>query len=128
MFRIVLIGILVTAIGCGVATSPISGTVQLNGTPISECKVIFVPKGGGIASTGITDTEGHFVLQTVEAKPSRGVVPGEYNVLFGWNAPADAETISVTPPYQIPTRYSNEGISFTVPVEEQKEIVFNLVP
>jgi hypothetical protein len=123
-----MLSFLLTVTGCGVSTSTFSGIVRLNENPISDCKVIFLPKEGGIASTGITDTEGYFVLQTVEAKPSAGVVPGEYTVLFCWNSPADAETNSIKPPYNIPVHYSNKGISFTVPKGNQNKVVFDLIP
>ena len=58
----------------------VSGVVTLDGTPVANATVGFVPKddGAGRAAFGQTDDVGHYELSTL--KPSDGALPGEYYV------------------------------------------------
>ena len=44
----------------------VRGTVTLDGEPIGDASVTFMPKGGGRPAFGITDAEGAYTLTTFE--------------------------------------------------------------
>ena len=65
--------------GCGSDSPefvPVSGTVTLNGKPINEVVVTFVPKQDGQPAMGLTDEQGQFSLSTTELDD--GVIVGSY--------------------------------------------------
>lgn len=65
-------------VGCGDATLvPVVGQVKLDGKPVAECAVLFVPVAGGAAASGTTDADGRFHLATTN-RPS--VAIGDYAV------------------------------------------------
>jgi len=72
--------------GCGgnsLGTAHVSGTVTLDGNPISGVTVSFAPTGtDGREAYGITDTGGRFVLTIPGADAGSGAIPGEYHVAF----------------------------------------------
>jgi hypothetical protein len=63
---------------CGGGLIRTSGVVTLDGDPIRNAAVMFVPVDGGRPSTGRTDAEGRFELSTIV--PGDGTAPGEYTV------------------------------------------------
>ncbi|MDR2115005.1 MAG: hypothetical protein LBP87_01340, partial [Planctomycetaceae bacterium] len=81
-----------------------------------------------VAASGLTDIRGNFSLETIESPRRKGAVAGEYQVKFFWRDPAFDETKNKPAPYQIPTKYQQEGIIFVVPNEGKTDIVFDLVP
>lgn len=65
-------------------TVPVSGIVTLDGKPLSNAMVVFIPTGstGGIGSSGYTDKEGKFELQTASGSvKTPGAPPGTYRVV-----------------------------------------------
>jgi hypothetical protein len=75
------------ASGCGPTYSgpplvPVEGTVTLDGKPLADATVTFIPTGAtmGQSSFGSTDTEGHFVLKTAEGHA--GAPAGRYKVVI----------------------------------------------
>ncbi|MDR3198989.1 MAG: hypothetical protein LBU34_14075 [Planctomycetaceae bacterium] len=109
---------------------PVSGKVILQGKPIADCNITFQPttKNPIVAASGLTDTEGNFSLETIESPRRKGAVSGEYHVKFFWRDPAFDETKPKPAPYQIPAKYQQEGIVFTVPNKGKTDVVFELVP
>jgi hypothetical protein len=94
--------------------------VTLDGQPVADAKVTFVPvnEGQGMSATGITDENGAFRLTAavrgdVAAEPSAGILPGDYYV-------GVVETISAEKAKQgrvVPKKYNNpkeSGLKFTV--------------
>jgi hypothetical protein len=79
--------------GCGgVRAVPVSGTVTVDGKPVEHVGVNFAPlETSGAArpgSSGVTDAEGRFTLQTVGKRRVGGAVPGKHRVtLFEGGAP-----------------------------------------
>jgi len=74
--------------GCGQSdTVGVSGTITLKGQPIGQAEVMFNPKSGGRFASGVTDTNGKFVLST--AKPNDGAMTGEYVVTLAEYYPPD---------------------------------------
>jgi hypothetical protein len=69
-------------IGCGGPDYPetidVSGTVTLDGKPVPDAIVTFLPTDGRRSGTGYTDSSGHFTLTTF--KPEDGAVPGAHAV------------------------------------------------
>lgn len=79
--------LLIGAIGCSkdYETVPVSGRVTLDGNPLANVGITFVPLAEdkqdpniGPGSLGKTDADGHFTLQTVEG--DKGAVPTEHIV------------------------------------------------
>lgn len=73
--------------GCGsskVATEAVSGTVTLDGKPLSGASVAFSPKvaGEGLAGVATTDEKGFYVLQTPLGAVNAGTAKGEYTVMI----------------------------------------------
>jgi hypothetical protein len=69
--------------GCGGrATSPVRGVVTLDGTPVPEATVLFMPDGpeGGRPATGFTAADGTFLLTTY--RQDDGALPGSYRILI----------------------------------------------
>lgn len=80
MIRVCLLTLVVVASGCGSRsrTSPVTGTVTLDGKPLAGASIQFVPQGAGRDATGETDAGGQFVMSTFQ--PRDGVMPGSYKV------------------------------------------------
>jgi hypothetical protein len=65
--------------GCGGGTFPsVTGTVTLDGQPLSGAVVVFNPDGGGQVATGVTNSSGKFTMGTL--RQGDGVRPGKYRV------------------------------------------------
>ena len=74
-----LLGLLVTALGCGESGPPLfeaTGSVTFRGNPVENASVTFQPEGGQPA-VGRTDAQGNFQL-TTRGRP--GVAPGPSKV------------------------------------------------
>jgi hypothetical protein len=69
--------------GCGGdrPTAPASGTVKMNGKPLANASLTFQPIGGGMASTGITDTSGRYTLNFLYSE-DEGAIVGTHNVII----------------------------------------------
>lgn len=68
-------------------TEPVQGIVTLDGQPVADATVMFVPvtQGQGLSATGQTDAQGVYRLtaansQDTTAKAGAGTLPGEYFV------------------------------------------------
>lgn len=70
--------LLVTVVGCGgPKLLPVTGVVTLDGEPVAEAGVMFLPIEQGPATGGTTDAAGRFQLTTTNRL---GVAPGGYHV------------------------------------------------
>jgi hypothetical protein len=136
---LVIVGIALT--GCSNSsrprTYPVTGTVTMQGKPVANAVITFVPTGtDGEAASAITDSEGKYALTTWEA--GDGARPGEYRVKVSKqeetavdpskmvrNVPLEedqkyVENTKPRPPAKIlvPSKYLDEstsGLSYTVP-------------
>jgi len=73
-------GILVVLTGCGKRgpkLADVSGKVTLDGQPLAKVIVTFVPIGGGVSSSGVTDEAGRFSLA---CSLGRGALVGQHRV------------------------------------------------
>src|SRR3954453_9535562 len=67
--------------GCGRSrTSPVEGSVLMDGKPVAGASIQFVAQGKGRDATGQTDKNGQFIMSTY--KPRDGVLPGTYKVVI----------------------------------------------
>ena len=84
--------LLMLASGCGdkrktLGTEYVEGTVTVDGKPVAEATVTFIPvkEGEGTAAVGLTDANGVYKLTATvtgdtKAEPGAGTTPGEYYV------------------------------------------------
>lgn len=63
--------------GGGLDVGKVGGVVTLDGKPLPNAVVTFVPKAGGPSATGMTDAEGKYQLMTVN---DNGALVGEHMV------------------------------------------------
>jgi len=96
--------------GGGLKLVPVSGTVTLNGKPLSQCTVTFIAdasKGNKVAASliGRLNAQGEFTLRTVAVKASEGGMGaplGWYKVTLR-AGPNDAD-LKVNPDYLDPNK------------------------
>ena len=98
-------GVAVALSGCAKVPPPVTdaeGTVLLDGKPLPQAKVDFVPQlsnfGAEMNSTAVTDDEGHFQL-TCAYKQQPGAVVAKHYVLVT-EAPTPAEFRRMDPQTQ----------------------------
>ena len=83
---------LVAAAGCGGLPASVSGTVTLDGAPLTTGLVTFLPTGPGAAAYGTIDATGRYSIRTGS---KGGLAPGEYVVTVAANAPIPAAPTTV---------------------------------
>jgi len=86
------LGLLAAAGGCG-ASDPlgrraVSGTVTLDGTPLSDGAVSFQPTGQGATSSGAVISAGKYAIAR-----DRGLPPGKYRVVINAVKPGTGTTL-----------------------------------
>ncbi|MBR0226449.1 MAG: hypothetical protein IJL92_10365 [Thermoguttaceae bacterium] len=85
MLLIAVLAILVVVPACGkkvMKTEAVSGKVTLDGAPLAQCYVYFVPDGEGDSGVAITNDAGEYKLQTLKGAADAGTTPGNYKVYF----------------------------------------------
>src|SRR5262245_2332062 len=74
--------VVITAAGCGGGkskTTPVKGTVTLDGKPVALASVVFIPRQEGrMVAQAVTNQDGNFELTTYH--PNDGALAGEYLV------------------------------------------------
>lgn len=104
------------SVGCGgVKYEPVEGTITLNGKPLDNAQVQFLPDPlqgtKGLRSTGVSDPEGHFKLTCDDGQV--GAVPGNHRVLVQdlkqWEGirPGREDSNKPLKPSRLPTRYTD---------------------
>ena len=88
-------------VGCesGPSYEQVTGTVKLDGQPISGATVTFSPDAGGTgaAATGKTDENGVYTLTDTKAtKTGAGAMAGTYKVGILWYKPSDPSNAKAT--------------------------------
>ncbi len=118
---------------------PAQGIVKLNGVPVENAAVSFLPadtSGQVRPATSTTDAKGRFSMMTLN--PGDGVYPGEYNVSIqkkvyegemteteqqGSSRPLITDTRTVTE--YLPAQYADiktSGLKVTIPANGDKSI------
>lgn len=133
-FQVLAIAVLAClSIGCGGTSDgfdyqAVSGTVQLDGQPLADATVAFVPQStslkAGRPSTGITDAEGKFALTALSG--TNGAVVGEHLVTISTEK-VDMTTQEVLAKETLPARYNRKTeLRFEVPKNGTTEANFEL--
>jgi len=134
--------------GCGkkLDVTVVTGTVTVDGQPMEEIKIVFVPSDEtGLAAFGTTDASGKFRLSSPSRPVGSGAKPGEYIPTFSkeelvstasgdqGQAPPTGMMVSAPPPkiiQHIPEKYGNAKTSGFDPVKVEKgkknDFVFEL--
>jgi hypothetical protein len=125
-----LVVCLAAVVGCGgqptLSTEYVEGVVTVDGQPVPEATVTFVPvtEGQGAPATGMTNAQGVYKLTAtvtgeVAAKAEAGTLPGEYfvgvmkNLIETPMSQEEAEKAGVE--YKPTDEYSAPKITYVVP-------------
>jgi hypothetical protein len=114
--------------GCGggasYRTAPVSGRVTLDGKPLPDATVEFVPeakpeaKGPLPSSIGLTDADGRYSLALSSGSQAKGAVVGKHKVIILLSAAAGAHDTKPTFHKQLPARYNRQTeLTRDVPAE-----------
>jgi hypothetical protein len=114
--------------GCGTETAAkglpgtvaVTGIIRMDGKPLPDATVIFVPTGTtkGVECIGTSNESGTFTLQQIRG--GSGAPPGEYGVTVSrllkkdgtpFKASLDEKPIDAGAVESIPPKYSNPGAS-----------------
>lgn len=133
---------LATTLGCSESKfeyAPVSGSVKLDGQPVSGARVVFMPQASGESreagpySNGETDDQGNFELSSVDTDPRDGAVVGNHRIVISTRKThldpdnRDIEIIDV--PESIPRSYTNyqkTPLTFQVSTDGKNEANFDL--
>jgi hypothetical protein len=113
--------------GCqkGPKTVPVSGTVTLNGKPVEDAGILFVPvQDSGTPANGGTDAQGRFQLKT---RSANGAQVGKYYV--GIVKTVHAEGLNPEPKWLTPRKYSDakkSGFTAEVTAEGPNHFEFKM--
>jgi len=109
--------------GCAPSDAPkisglvtVSGVVTLDGNPLPNATVTFVPisKGDGeMSAGGLSDSTGKYILRTGSDK-NYGIKPGEYKVIISSFVMPDGTTKEIGPEVS-PMQLKLEGAKQVVP-------------
>jgi hypothetical protein len=145
LHQLVLAALLCLLAGCGgrdYETVPVSGSVTLDGKPLPNIGVMFVPLAQnadnpnvGPGSLGRTDEEGRFTLQT--ARGEKGAVPTEHVVRLSIADAAEPNEADFTPEgdlgrkpnrpvVKLPASAGDGSLRFKVPSEGTDQANFDL--
>ena len=102
--------------GCtGQSLGPVEGTLMMNGKPLANVQVEFMPEANGPRSTGVTNQEGKYRLATDDQRT--GAVVGRQRIvlhdlqIYDDKPPAPGESpkrdIIPVRPSRFPPRYGN---------------------
>jgi hypothetical protein len=107
-------------------TEYVKGVVTLDGTPVPEATVMFVPvtEGQGPSATGRTDANGVYTLTAVDtgeatAETEAGTLPGEYYV-------GVIKSVSEAPMSE--EEAEAKGVKYVAPTPGQEPKVTHVVP
>lgn len=129
--------LLTAALGCNGAsdaTAPVSGKVTLDGAPLANAQVRFLPKASegseaGLSSSGTTDAEGRFSLTTVDGAEGAMIATHEVRIstLQRKEANDGTDNVIVVQEEKVPARYSQpDALTFTVPAGGSDQANFAL--
>jgi len=80
---------------------PVSGRVVIDGEPLTNGTIIFIPEGGAHTSIGTIDKEGHFTLTCYDGND--GAVLGTHRMEIVLSEALDEDA----PPWPVPRKYAN---------------------
>jgi hypothetical protein len=98
--------------------APVSGTVTLDGKPLSKASVVFFPAAGGRPSYGVTDDQGRYTLGY--SMDEAGAEVGTCRVQI--TTAVESEDGSSRAPEVVPQRYLKDQ-PVTVEVESKSNTI-----
>ncbi|TWT34410.1 hypothetical protein Enr8_18180 [Blastopirellula retiformator] len=105
-----LLSALVLAVGCSRGSGEnlgfVSGTVTLDGQPLSQVMVTFSPDAGGRESYGVTNAAGQYQLRYTSQ--DKGAKLGQHQVRISPVGVEPREPIAVEATSPVPTQYYGE--------------------
>jgi hypothetical protein len=111
--------------GCGGAHKPVpvSGKVTLDGKPLADATLMFVPVTGALggsdpppSSVGTTGDDGNYSLVLNTNAKKKGAVPGKHRVIITLGAKPSTTETKRTFHRQLPSEYNrNTKLECTVP-------------
>lgn len=112
MWRSMAVGLVLIGLsGCGrgnVSLSEVTGTVRMNGKPVTDASVVFRPLDKGRPSLGVTDGEGKYRLKYAEGK--WGALAGKHKISVSTLVEPDSDSSDPVKqagkPERIPTDYN----------------------
>ncbi len=110
-FRLTLIVGLVCLFGCSEGRkgdkAEVSGMVTLDGTPVVDAQIRFMPKDNQALGTAFcrTDTKGEFIIKP-DANDNNWLKPGKYKVLISKIAPIQVKAMGAPEVNLLPPLYS----------------------
>lgn len=104
---------------------PVTGTVTLDGQPLSDAQVSFVPLGSGSSGTGFTDENGTY--QLYYAARRAGAKLGENRVYITKSRPPSSNKgefarLSEADSEMLPVRY-NRKTELTASVQDKQNVI-----
>lgn len=112
--------------GSSLDTEYVEGVVTMNGAPVPDATVMFVPvsEGQGLSATGMTDAKGNYRLTAANtgvgmAAAGKGTLPGEYFV---------GVTKSIQEPELSEEEAFDKGVKYVAPKPGQAPKVTHVVP
>ena len=125
------LGLALSCLGCGPSGPEIArveGTVKMDGKPLADAAVVFIPENGRPAGSR-TDSAGHYVLNFSEGR--LGAIPGKSSVRITTAREAsEGADGKPTPaaPETIPMKYNTQStLEFTVENGKKNIANFDLV-
>jgi hypothetical protein len=124
--------------GCGGSsykTPPVSGRVILDGKPLSNATVTFVPVAGPAeadkepppSSVGTTDQDGRYSLVLNSGGKSKGAVVGKHKVIITLGGQGTPDDTKPTFHKQLPERYNRKtDLTCDVPPDGRTDADFDL--
>lgn len=127
--RLLLLPVFFCLWGCsrgdGLNIAPVQGKVVMNGQPLPDVGVTFLPNGAGPSASGNTNESGEFTLRTVD--PGDGAVVGGHKVVLGRAQEGAPKPGSAT----IPNKYGSPAttdLSVEVVAGKTNTFTFELKP
>lgn len=117
--------------GCGGSNlQPLTGTVTLDGKPLADAAISFIPVEGGRPASGNSDADGKFTIASYTA--GDGLPPGSYKVtIVKINTKKQAQAAVSEEGDQTPENAAmgamEQGVSFLTPVKYSSPLTTDLV-
>jgi hypothetical protein len=122
-----VIGLSLVISGCGgPGAESVSGTVTLDGAPLTGARLTAVPSNPEIKGPFIatTDSQGHYALGPI-GDPGGGLPPGDYRLSITTAFNETVDEMTAAPPERAPAPYP-AGVDFTVTAGGQTDANFDL--
>ena len=115
-----------TLFGCGgkgYRLTDVSGTITLDGKPLPNASVTFIPVGDGVgpASTAITDESGNFQLRTIDLDLS-GATLGDHRVTVTTARASSADEMAKISKELVPPKYRDGSFRLTVKADSPNAV------